>query len=189
MDELKNKQITDLHKPTIFYLVGLMGSGKTYLGRSLAKKNDFLFIDLDKAIEEQEQLTINEIFEIKGQQFFRDIETETLQQIRKKKTKDLQKPIIIATGGGTACFNNNMVLMNNSGITIWLNENIEKIEHRVFSNKQKRPLLNTIADKDLLEYLDALLQSRKIFYAQSKYCFSGNEIAEKNLQIIINKYV
>lgn len=176
-------------KPTLVFFVGLMGSGKSYWGKLLAKKNNWNYIDLDNAIEQQEKMTIGEIFKKNGEAYFRNIETTILQQLLKNTTDIIPKNTIIATGGGTACHNNNIDWMNRNGVTIWLNENIEKIEYRVYHNKQKRPLLNTILDKDLLDYLDLLLQSRKIFYAQSQYCINSDGINENNIQSIIDKYV
>jgi shikimate kinase len=79
--------------------------------------------------------------------------------------------------------------MNENGVTIWLNESIEKMESRVFNNKSKRPLLNNIADKDLFNYLEELLNSRKLFYSQSTHCLNSGEVLENNLQKIINVYV
>ena len=179
----------NLQKPTLFFLVGLMGCGKTYWGKLLAKKNNFNFIDLDKAIEQHQNMAIAEIFDSKGQLFFREKETEILQLIKQNASLEPLKNVIISTGGGTACFNNNITWMNQNGITIWLNESIEKIECRVYYNKQKRPLLNTVADKDLLDYLDNLLQTRQPYYSQSKYSFCSSQISETNLQNLINLYV
>jgi shikimate kinase len=166
------------------FLVGLMGSGKTYWGQQLALQNNLHFIDTDQAIEAAVGLSVIEIFTTKGELFFREKETAVLQQFIPQN-----KINIIATGGGTACFNQNMTWMNNNGITIWLNDSIENIVERNKQNKQQRPLLKTIADKDLHNFFIHQFEERKSFYNRSKYCLNTNEITLTNLKKIIHQYV
>ncbi len=158
-----------------------MGSGKTYWGRIIAKKKQLNFIDLDIEIEQRIGMSIAEIFETKGEDFFREIETEILLTIISTNSK-----VIIATGGGTACFNNNMNLMNESGITIWLNDSPDKIVERIKPFKEVRPLLKNIPNNELHSYIKNLINSRKHFYAQCKYQLDESKISELELLQIIN---
>lgn len=163
----------------IFFLVGLPGCGKTYWGKQLAAANNFNFIDLDYAIEAVAGITIEEVFSDKGEAFFREMEANTLQN-------NLQQTIttIIATGGGTPCFFNNMQLMNQLGITIWLNENKDIILQRIKNDEMVRPMFNNIYTK---KKLFNLLNERSFFYNQCKHKISF--VNQNKLQKIINLYV
>jgi shikimate kinase len=167
-----------------FFLVGLMGCGKTFLGQQLALQNNIDFIDLDQSIEALLGMSVSDVFATKGDHFFRQTETAILQQITPQN-----KTSIIATGGGTACYHNNMAWMNSNGITIWLNDSIENIVERIKQDKQQRPLLKTIANEGLHKFFTHQLQERIPFYCQSKFCLSAQEITLTNLQKIIQQYV
>jgi shikimate kinase len=181
---LQNK---DLPKTTTFFLVGLMGCGKTHWGQALATNNHFNFIDLDTKIEEKLISSIAQIFTTKGEAFFRGKETELLKLIQQEYGNN--KHTIVATGGGTACFHNNINWMNDNGISIWLNDSVENIVERIIPTKHLRPLLNNISNQDLHSYFATQLQERKLFYNQSKYCLNVGEITTTNLQKIMNQYV
>lgn len=161
-----------------------MGSGKSYWGRLLAKKNNFNFVDVDKFIERKMNLTISEIFNNYGESNFRKMESEILIELSL-----LKEHTFISTGGGTACFNNNINWMNENGITIWLNDDVEAISKRLEFNKIQRPLLINIAENNLQEYLHELLKQRIPFYSKSKHQLLGEQINENNFQAIINNYV
>ena len=97
------------------FLLGYMGCGKSFLSKKLSKVLTIDYFDLDNLVELKENQKIIEIFKKKGESYFRKIENLELYNLINKKNKS-----IIATGGGTPCFLNNMKLMNNSGITIYL---------------------------------------------------------------------
>ncbi len=113
------------------FLVGMMGSGKSFLCKQLAYELKLACNDLDTEIEKIQQNSIKEVFNIKGEDFFRKIETETLQNFANKNN------FVLATGGGTACFNNNMQWMNEQGITIWLNEKIDILQKRLLKSNHR----------------------------------------------------
>src|SRR3982750_1343717 len=98
----------------LVYVIGFMGCGKSKLGKQLAKKLNHEFIDFDELIEEQSGKKISEIFKDDGQPAFRNLETEILKRV------SALNDIVVSTGGGTPCFNDNMKLMNASGITVYL---------------------------------------------------------------------
>ena len=108
-----------------FFLVGFMGSGKTHWGKIWAVANGFTFIDLDEAIEITEGKLITTIFEDKGEEYFRTIEAAAL------RTCTGLSNTIIACGGGTPCFKENMQWMNEQGITIYLSSTATEILERV----------------------------------------------------------
>ena len=117
------------------YLTGFMGSGKSLIGKKLAEKLQFKFLDLDTAIEEYAGKSVAEIFVEKGEAAFREMEQKMVRQ-----TDKLQNTII-ATGGGTPCFYENMDWMNKHGLTIFLEVSPEILAQRLKGEKQKRPLL------------------------------------------------
>jgi shikimate kinase len=161
-----------------------MGSGKTHWGKLIAEEKHINFIDLDTAIEKDLSMSIADIFETYGEIFFRNKETEVLIKII-----SANKKAIIATGGGTACFNDNMKLMNDSGVTIWLNDSLNDIVERVKPLKESRPLLKNITDFELHSHLKKIIDSRKTYYSQCKYQLCENEISTSALLKIINQYV
>lgn len=149
-----------------YFLLGLPGSGKSYWGRLLADKAQLPFIDLDQYIEENEGKTIAEIFSAGGESDFRHLETIYLQ-----KAIEQESNIIIACGGGTPCFNKNMELMNENGITIFLNPPIEQIAERLSASKEigKRPLFKGESNSiQIHAKLAELLETRLPYYLKAK---------------------
>ena len=107
------------------YLIGFMASGKSTFGKCLAKQNAQRFIDLDEQIEQRIGMSISAFFEKKGEAAFRKIESDVL-----KETVDLED-CIIATGGGTPCFSDNLAWMKKNGTTLWLNIPLEILVKRL----------------------------------------------------------
>lgn len=156
-------------------LLGLAGSGKSTLGSELADKMDFSFIDLDHAIEEKTALTVQQIFEDQGESYFRKIESETLREVLIRNHN-----LVLATGGGTPCYFDNMELMNDSGETIFLDVPIEKIAERLAdSDLETRPLFKGLLKAQLLQKLNAQLEERKQYFQKAKYTFSGEISVEE----------
>ncbi len=168
--------------PKLFFLIGLMGCGKSFWAEILSTENGFQVFDLDKTIEQEEKDSIVNIFKQKGETYFRNIET-----IQLKKTLLFNHPTIIATGGGTPCFNDNLQLMNSIGITIWLNESVENIVERITPQKLKRPLIENVENDQIRTYISSLLQDRMPYYSKCKFRLNSNEISKYNLLKIINQ--
>lgn len=145
------------------YLIGFMGSGKSHIGRLLvARLTDYTFIDLDDYIlQKSGAASISAIFESKGEAYFRMLETAALQD-----TLAL-RPAVVATGGGTACFGDNMQWMNENGLTVFLNPPIETIHKRLKNNRRKRPLLADLEDGALLDFIKNLLAQRLPYYTKA----------------------
>ncbi len=146
----------------IYYLVGMMGSGKTYYGAKLAERMALPFIDLDKRIEEQEERTISQIFETDGEGYFRDIEAKHLRDIANEFDK-----AVVATGGGTPCFHDNMVWMRQTGHTIYMRVPAEVLIERLAGASETRPLIRGLNETDLYERIHSLLEKREPYYLQA----------------------
>ena len=158
------------------FLLGFMGSGKSTLGKKLAKKLDLPFFDLDKYIEEYTGVTISEIFKAKGELHFRELETQLLTKLISNNNRYL-----IAVGGGAPCFNNNIDLINNNGTSIYLKYNVGILASRLFIAKAERPLIANKTKEELVDFISKLLSEREQFYTQSKIVVEGNNINPKQV--------
>ncbi len=143
------------------FLIGFMGSGKTTIGKKLAAKLHLKFLDLDHTIEQEEKRSINTIFKEQGENYFRKMEHNTLKKLI------TQNDIIISCGGGTPCYYNNMELMNQKGITLYIELSAMALYSRLKEQKAKRPLLENIPNDKLLLFIEQKLQERVSFYDQS----------------------
>jgi shikimate kinase len=161
-------------------LIGYMGSGKSCIGKSLAHELKIPFIDLDQYISKKEQLSVSEIFKIKGEIYFRKKETIYLQEIIND-----ENPLILATGGGTPCFGNNIDLLKKYAKTIYLKTSINTLVNRLLLNKDKRPLISHLNDDDLPEFIGKHLFERAPFYQKSEFVVStdGKSIKEIVIEI------
>ena len=155
-------------------LTGMMGVGKSTVGKSLANKLSFKFIDIDKIIEKQERCTIDVIFKKKGEGFFRSMENKiTLRELKKEN-------VVISLGGGA--FLNNAIrrAVKNSSVSFWLDVNFEVLIKRLKKNK-KRPLL---LNKNLGETLKKIYLERKKTYNEASYRIKCENLKP---EIITNK--
>lgn len=161
------------------FLIGFMGSGKTYWGKIWAKHKNCSFVDLDEMIVQQEKKTIASIFEIHGENYFREKETIALKSISDTSCS------IIACGGGTPCFANNMQWMNENGLTVYLAASAKYIHDKVLSEKEKRPLLKKVNTGELFFFIEKKLKERELFYKQAKIIVPVEELAENSIEKII----
>ena len=148
---------------TIF-LIGYMGSGKTVVGRSLSKSINYNFYDLDKFIELNEKKSISEIFTLKNEVYFREIESKYLNQLISIKEKK-----IISTGGGTPCYSNNIELINNNSVSIYLKASVDTLVKRLKDAQINRPLISHLKDtNELKDFISKHLFERNYFYEKAK---------------------
>ncbi len=161
-----------------FFIVGMPASGKSRLGKYISSMTDLCFIDLDLEIEKKLDSNVKDIFKIKGEKFFRKFETKTLKEIIESESN-----FILATGGGTPCFNENMSIINNSGVSIFIDVKREILHERI-SRNDKRPLLSGAVS--LKKKLSDLYKERIEYYQKSKYHVS-KDVRDRVLSII-NSY-
>lgn len=146
----------------LIFLVGFMGCGKSYTGRKLAPLLGFDYVDMDRVIEAQESMSIKEIFEQKGETYFRNLEHQYLLDLDTNQNK------VISTGGGVPCFFNNMEIMNEKGITIYLNRSKSVVIPRLLQGAHKRPLIQNMDEETLSTFYDAKLAERAPFYEKAQ---------------------
>ncbi|MCY0967591.1 shikimate kinase [Chryseobacterium wangxinyae] len=167
----------------IISLVGYMGSGKSHISKILSEKINFKLIDLDKEISRRNKLTIPEIFENKGEIYFRKVEREILEEILAT-----EENIVFSLGGGTPVYYNNMEIINHNSKSIFLRTSINTLIERISKQKEKRPLIANISDENLPEFIAKHLFERNEFYSKAQYHISTdfkepeqimNEIIEK----------
>lgn len=138
-------------------LTGFMGTGKTTIGRALAKKLQMGLVDIDEEIEKEQKMSINDIFSRHGEPHFRDIETAMIQELSRDNN------IIISTGGGAVLRDENMEALKENGIIFCLNATAETILERT-GRSQDRPLLKVENPK---EKITELLAYRRPFYERA----------------------
>ncbi|MBP7654661.1 shikimate kinase [Candidatus Dependentiae bacterium] len=140
------------------FICGFMGCGKTTVGKLLSKKMNFSFKDTDSLIEQSEKMTVSEIFSIKGEKYFRSLETEILYEI----SSSSETSEVISTGGGIVLSSENFELMKKCGITIYLSSSPETILSRI--NVKTRPLLKNLTENQLKEKINSMLKERSMKY-------------------------
>ena len=154
------------------FLIGLPGCGKSTLGKQLSRKLNIPFIDLDVEIERSMDLPIKGIFKKFGEPSFRKTETAMLKNISVQREE-----FVMATGGGTPIFFDNMIFMNNQGRTIFIDVPAREIADRISrSNPEERPLLARLAPDELKDQIEFLRSQRINFYNQASIRVEGNSI-------------
>ena len=155
----------------ICFLIGFMGCGKSYWGVRLAERLAVPFVDLDQLIESEEGCTIASIFDLKGERRFRQLERHYLQGLWNRA------PLVVATGGGTPCFFDNMAWMNARGATIYLRTPASLLAARIRMDNTVRPLLNATKEGELEAYIGRVLEQRTPVYEQAHIILeqSGND--------------
>ncbi|GIV28607.1 MAG: shikimate kinase [Bacteroidia bacterium] len=144
---------------------GFMGSGKSTIAKTIAQQSGISFIDLDEYIENKEKTSISEIFESKGEKYFREIETKYLIEVL-----NIKENSVIALGGGTICFNNNLQIVKENCWLIALLPPLDILLERLWNDKIKRPLLKNISTKEELKiYIQNKLNERMPFYLQADW--------------------
>ena len=152
-------------------LVGFMGSGKSTVGRELAKVLDMNFVDTDHYIENKENMMIKEIFALNGEKYFREIEAKYIKEISKMNNT------VISTGGGVVASDINIMLLKKNGFVIYLDCTVECIYKRV-SRRNTRPLLNKVENlySRIVELLDERVNNYKKYMDDKVYIDSKTNI-------------
>lgn len=156
-----------------------MASGKSSFGKKLARYLDMTFLDLDSFIEEEEERSINEIFAIKGEPYFRYLETEVLKNINLKNT-------IVSLGGGTPCSEENIEFITNNGLLIYLELPLKIIIGRLKQDKENRPLVKDLKEEELIETVSHLFNSREIFYKKANLILNMQKSLKELKEEVVN---
>jgi shikimate kinase len=157
--------VSEANKKSRIFLTGFMGSGKSTIAPLLAHAIGYDFLDIDAEIEKRVGKSITEIFQQRGEAFFRNIERAILQELPQKEH------CVISLGGGTLAHNDNLHLIKSSGILVYLKADPEKLVHRL-KNKTDRPLLKSadgtrLDETALRSRINQLMTSREPFYNQA----------------------
>jgi len=148
------------------YLIGFMGCGKSKIGRELADLLNFMFVDLDEHIAENQERSIKQIFEEEGEDGFREIERDELAKLSGLFNT------VIATGGGTPCFHDNLEWMNATGASIYLKTPPEILATRLAPEKEHRPLISHLSDQELPDFIHKKILERSAFYEQAEIIYN-----------------
>ena len=163
-------------------LVGYMGSGKSSVGKLLGLQLGIPFYDLDAVIEDIEQLSISDLFEKKGELYFRKSENKILQQILHK-----DESFVLSLGGGTPCYYNNHELLLQDGIvSFYLKATSAKLVERLQVEKESRPLVATLNKDELLDFVNKHLFDRSYYYHQVNHVVA---IDEKSVDQLVDEIV
>jgi len=151
----------------LYFLIGMPACGKSFYGKNISDYYQLNFIDLDKHIESIEQTTIATLFASYGENHFRELEHRHLLEL----TKNINQDTIIACGGGTPCFYNNLLIMKTLGVVIYLKTSIKVLLERLRNDTTIRPLLNNAPEHQL----NLLLEQRQAFYEQANYIWDTDD--------------
>lgn len=152
------------------YIVGYMASGKSTFGQALAEAAGWNFLDLDREIERREGRTISDIIAAEGEEYFRQLESKIL-----KETASLKRTVV-ACGGGTPCFRDNMEFMTLHGRSLWLIASPQRIAERIEEAGESRPLVAGKDRKQLLDFIHTHLRRRQAHYCKAMWRFSGEHL-------------
>lgn len=164
------------------FLIGFMGCGKSKLGKGAAIKLNQPFVDLDDLVESSHQMSIPEIFASFGEEGFREKEREVLQNIA------FAEDAIIATGGGTPCFYDNIQWMNKNGITVFIDTPVKVLADRLINARVERPLVKGKSMEELISFIDSKLMERRPFYEQAQLILRGVDLNAGILMEELEKY-
>ncbi len=163
----------------IIFLIGFMGSGKSTLGKRLAKKISWDFMDMDKELEAQEGMPVERIFEEKGEEYFRQKESELLHKLNSERNA------VIATGGGAPCYDDNMEVMNSKGVTVYLRMHECSLTSRLEKARIVRPLIQGLETEELRTYIRKKLDEREPYYNQAHCIIKGESVKPDHIIALV----
>ena len=144
------------------FLIGFMGSGKTTIGKRLAERIGFDFVDTDRFIEMQQGMTVSEVFARYGETAFREMEYNILLEIQKLDH------VVVSTGGGMPCYGNHMDIMRSCGKLVYLKTSPQALTRRLLRSHNERPLIKEKTEEELQRYIVEKLSEREPFYSRAQ---------------------
>lgn len=168
----------------LIFLVGYAGSGKSSMGRRLARRLGVPFVDTDQRVEASEGASVADIFHYQGEEYFRRLEREVIEQI-----VDESIHAVVSTGGGLPTWKDNMAWMNSRGVTVYLRRSAEQIIARMSPyGREKRPMFRGKSDAELLEFMRMQMTEREPFYAQAKLRVECDKMSDDTVvEYIVNQ--
>jgi shikimate kinase len=158
------------------FLIGFMGCGKTHWGRLVSQKLNMPFFDLDEKIVEHEGRSIADIFKKEGEEYFRLLEKDLLHLI-----SESHESFVMACGGGTPCFYNNIDYLKKQGTVVWINCSTECLYQRLKKEREERPIIADFSDNELKAFIIKKNSSRKIYYQQATVILPEEHFTIENL--------
>ena len=158
------------------FLIGFMGCGKSTLGKKLAAKMSYEFIDLDHQLEKELGMSIGQYFAEHGEAAFREQEKKTLQGYAYPGN------VVVATGGGAPCYFDNMDWMNQNGTTVYISLAPAALAKRLESGKDKRPLLKDLTEEEMIAFIEGKLAEREEFYQAAQIIANGINLSPDTLR-------
>jgi shikimate kinase len=163
------------------FLIGFMGSGKSTLGSSLARKLGYAHVDMDRLIEETAEMTVPDIFSEHGETVFRKWEQDILMELCQRDN------IVVSTGGGAPCHHNLIEVMNRFGATVYIRLDPKALQARLLRSKTERPLIRGKSEDELLQYIREKLKEREPFYLKATYVVNGASLKAEQLADLISR--
>jgi shikimate kinase len=163
----------------LIFLIGFMGCGKTTLGRKLASRLGYEFMDLDHVLEAQVGMSIAEYFSSFGEDAFRKLESDVLKQT------DYPEHTVISTGGGLPCFFDNMQWINDHGRSLYIQLSPKTLADRLEHEKITRPLLRDKHGDELIAFIGEKLAEREVFYKQATVVANGLSLTAEKAEILL----
>lgn len=155
-------------------LVGMPFCGKSSVGKIISEKLKYKFIDTDELIEKKEGISISNIFDIKGEKYFREMECILIEEIKYIKN------VVISTGGGLPIYNNNMDKLNKIGLTFFINTPLKELKNRLINNDD-RPLLRN----DGFKKIEEMFVLRMPIYKSAHIIIDANDMTLEEIASII----
>lgn len=159
-----------------------MGSGKTTIGKKLAKLMGLRFVDTDRMLTEKHEMEIVDFFNKYGEESFREEETKML------KDALLNDNVIVATGGGTPCYGDNMLTIVRGGLSIYIKSNPKTLHERVSYKPGKRPMLDKMDSEEMYYFICQQIKEREIYYSQAHITLRGEGLKPTSVRDSIEAY-
>lgn len=168
----------------LIFLVGYAGSGKSSLGKRLARRLGVRFVDTDREVELSEGASVADIFHYGGEEYFRKSERVTVERLANEGVD-----LVVATGGGLPTWQDNMEWMTRSGMTVYLRRSPEQILSRLTEyGREKRPMFRGKSDEELLEFMHQQMAERERFYAMAHIAVDCTTMSDDDVvEAIVNK--
>ncbi len=152
-----------------------MGSGKSSTGKKIAASLRWNFVDIDRLVEEDEGIPVAEIFSVRGEKYFREAETRALRTVASKSRT------VVACGGGTPCSEENMTVMKETGVVLYLKLTVDELVNRLQQSRTVRPLLQNSEGRHLTAKVEEMMGTRSPWYEKADIIADGGSSSVEDL--------